>query len=107
MQSSVLLRSISTSASRLAELTVSVPSMGESITEGAVATILKKPGKQAAEWGSEGAGLLGLVWSLAAPAQLLHKGNGCAQHRKFDHPLSLDVGSREADAGGEGGVSLT
>lgn len=43
--SSVLLRSIATSAARLAEHTVAVPSMGESITEGTVATILKKPGE--------------------------------------------------------------
>lgn len=43
--SSMLLRSISTSAARLAELTVSVPSMGESITEGSVAAILKQPGE--------------------------------------------------------------
>lgn len=46
--SSVLLRSIATSAARLAEHTVAVPSMGESITEGTVATILKKPGEWSA-----------------------------------------------------------
>jgi hypothetical protein len=53
MQSSVLLRSISTSAARPVEMTVSVPSMGESITEGSVATILKQPGESCKLVGSE------------------------------------------------------
>ncbi|KAI3436610.1 hypothetical protein D9Q98_006027 [Chlorella vulgaris] len=37
-------RGISGSAAALADVTVAVPSMGESITEGTVATILKQPG---------------------------------------------------------------
>lgn len=38
------LRGISSSAAALADVTVQVPSMGESITEGTVAAILKQPG---------------------------------------------------------------
>jgi hypothetical protein len=40
----VAARSISSSAAALADINVDVPSMGESITEGTVAAILKQPG---------------------------------------------------------------
>lgn len=39
-------RAFRSSATQLADVTVSVPSMGESITEGTVAAILKQPGVQ-------------------------------------------------------------
>lgn len=40
------MRGISTSSAALKDVMVEVPSMGESITEGAVAAILKQPGAQ-------------------------------------------------------------
>lgn len=44
-------RAFRSSASQLADITVEVPSMGESITEGTVAVILKQPGVHRCTWG--------------------------------------------------------
>lgn len=50
-------RAFRSSTSQLADITVAVPSMGESITEGTVAAILKQPGVQSCGCGRQLAGV--------------------------------------------------
>lgn len=61
---SFALRAISTSSAALADLTVEVPSMGESISEGTVAQILVQPGRMMQRRGV-GGGTWEFFWEWA------------------------------------------
>lgn len=67
---SFALRAISTSSAALADLTVEVPSMGESISEGTVAQILVQPGRMMQRT-RVGGGTWGFFWEWVGDFLLL------------------------------------